>query len=315
MSERTQIAFKLVLTHIILLPALILVSFTLKRDGFLSISIIQTILIILYFSGYWEFFGFTFRISYSAVIEALLLIELVYKGINKSSNEVNLYLVLALLIMQAYLLYELLKIILTIYKKENVAVEIAFPFKNGKYLITDGGNSRISRLMNYHYYSRIHKKNRTNNSMLFATDIVKIEDSGKSFLPKLNEHYPIFRDEVFCPVGGVIVKVVNDIDDNVPYCGNYPYNTGNTVVIKDENRFLLMGHLRKGSVKVSPGAIVNSGDLIAEAGNSGYSERPHLHMQLIESDTDDYWKGTGVSIHFRNKNLFKNRIIRVKKIY
>jgi murein DD-endopeptidase MepM/ murein hydrolase activator NlpD len=57
---------------------------------------------------------------------------------------------------------------------------------------------------------------------------------------------------------------------------------------------------------------VEQGDLIAEAGNSGYSERPHLHMQLMESGTADYWKGTGVSIRFRKKNLFKNRIIDIK---
>jgi hypothetical protein len=309
MSERNQIALKLVLTHIILLPAIIFASLILNREVFLSISIIQTILIILYFSGYWEFFGFTFRVSYSLLIEILLLIELVYKEINESVHEINLLLMLALLILQAYLLYELLKVILTIFKKEKGAVEIEFPFKNGKYLITDGGNSRLSRLMNYHYYSRVHKKNRTNNSMLFATDIVRIEDLGRRFLPPSNEDYPVFGEKIFSPINGIVVKVVNTIDDNVPFCGNYPYNTGNTVVIRNEKLYLLMGHLKKESIKVTEGEIIKSADLIAEAGNSGYTERPHLHMQLIESETENYWKGTGRSILFRNINLFKNRAI------
>jgi hypothetical protein len=311
MPERTLIASKLVLTHILLLPVLILVSFILQRDAYLSISIIQTILLILYFSGYWEFFGLRFRIRYSVLIEVILLIELLWKVFFHSAQSSNRYLVYTLLLLEGYLLYELIKIIITILKKGKKVVEIDFPFLNGRFLITDGGNSRISRLMNYHFYSPIHRKNRTNNSMLFATDIVKMGDSGKNFLPLSNEDYPIFMEKVISPLNGVVFRVVNNIDDNLPYCGNYPYNTGNTVVIQNERRFLLMGHLRKGSIRVKVGDIVKSGDLIAEAGNSGYSERPHLHMQLIESSTNDYWKGLGISIQFRKQNLFKNRVITV----
>ncbi len=311
MPERILIALKLVLTHILLLPVLISVSFLLNREIFLLIFIIQTILIILYFSGYWEFFGFLFRNIYFIIIEAGLLLILILRMIDQTAQVNNIYLILTLLLIEIYLLMTFVKIIITIRKTDSKVEEIEFPFKNGKYLITDGGNSRISRLMNYHYYSRIHKKNKTNNSMLFATDIVKIADSGKKFLPQLNEDYPVFREKVLSPVDGVVVKIVNNIDDNEPYCGNYPYNTGNTVVIQKENKFLLMGHLRKDSIKVTVGDIVKSTDLIAEAGNSGYSERPHLHMQLVESATSDYWKGTGVSIQYRNKNLFKNRIILV----
>jgi len=54
---------------------------------------------------------------------------------------------------------------------------------------------------------------------------------------------------------------------------------------------------------------VKENDVIAEAGNSGYSERPHIHIQLIESDTENFWKGIGVSIRYRERNLFKNRVI------
>jgi hypothetical protein len=90
----------------------------------------------------------------------------------------------------------------------------------------------------------------------FATDIVEIEDSGKRFLPKLNEKYPIFDEKVFNPIVGVVFKIVNNIEYNVLYCGNYTYNTGSTIVIKDENLFLLMGHLRKGAIRVNVGDIV-----------------------------------------------------------
>ena len=110
---------------------------------------------------------------------------------------------------------------------------------------------------------------------------------------------------------GKIIKVENTIDDNVPFIGTYPYNTGNTVVIKNANYYFLLGHLKKGSITVSNGKIVKAGDLIGQIGNSGYSERPHLHMQLIESDSENFWLGKGICIRVNGKNLFKNRVVEI----
>ncbi|MGC1390838.1 MAG: M23 family metallopeptidase [Bacteroidales bacterium] len=228
---------------------------------------------------------------------------------NKTGN--NHYLIFFLAIIQIWILFLLIKIIIVIFRSEKGAVQIEFPFKQGSYLITDGGNSRISRLMNYHFYSPVHKKKKTNLSMLFATDIAKIGNSGKLFLPPRNEDYPIFEENVFSPVDGVVYKVENGIDDNIPFCGNYPYNTGNTIIIRKDNNYLLLGHLKKDSILVHTGDNINADQVVAKAGNSGYSERPHLHMQLIHSTTENYWMGKGISIQFKKKNLYKNRVIDV----
>jgi murein DD-endopeptidase MepM/ murein hydrolase activator NlpD len=165
--------------------------------------------------------------------------------------------------------------------------------------------------MNYHFYSHVHRKNKTNNSMLFATDIVKTGSNKNRFLPRHNQDYPVFAEKVFCPMQGEVIKVEKYIEDNVPFSGNYPYNTGNTVVIKNCNYFFLLGHLKKESIVVSMGDTLRAGDLIGQIGNSGYSERPHLHMQLIENHSDNYWFGKGISIRFRDKNLYKNRVIHI----
>jgi hypothetical protein len=42
---------------------------------------------------------------------------------------------------------------------------------------------------------------------------------------------------------GKVIKAENSIPDNIPYAGNYPYNTGNTVVIRKENLYLRRGSL------------------------------------------------------------------------
>jgi len=104
---------------------------------------------------------------------------------------------------------------------------------------------------------------------------------------------------------------VNDIPDNNPYSGNYPYNTGNTIVIKNADLYLLLGHLKQGSILVNEGDTIKANDLIATAGNSGWTERPHLHMQLIKSQSHNYWKGQGISVLFNNRNLYKNRLIKI----
>jgi murein DD-endopeptidase MepM/ murein hydrolase activator NlpD len=107
--------------------------------------------------------------------------------------------------------------------------------------------------------------------------------------------------------------VINSIPDNVPYSGDYPYNTGNTLVVNHADLYLVLGHLKEGSIRAKEGGLLKKGDYVANAGNSGYSERPHLHFQLIKSATADYWKGTGINMTFRGKNLYKNRLIHIDR--
>jgi len=309
MNERTFLAIKLITSHILLIIFMIIISLLSDNYTFFILSITQTVLLILCFAGYWEFFGLRSRRYFCGLIELIILSIFVWKLSLGTKTDMHFVKVFILSLTQFYLLFELIKIIKVIYERNEGAVEIEFPFKQGIYLVTDGGNSRISRLMNYHYYSALHKRNRTNNSMLYATDIVKIAGNKSNFLPKKNEEYPIFNESIYSPINGVVIKVVNDIPDNQPFSGNYPYNTGNTVVIKKGNIYYLLGHLNRYSIVVNVGETVKSGELIGAAGNSGWTERPHLHMQLIKSDSDNYWKGEGVCIRFRNKNLYKNRQI------
>ena len=311
MNERNQLFFKLIVSHFVLPLITIALSFIFRKDFFLFLTISQTLLIIVLLAGYWEFFGLLVKRLFIVVSEIMILISVWAKLAQENSADNYYHLIILLIVIQVYLLVLLGKIILVIFKPEEENVDIEFPFKNGLYLITDGGNSKTSRLMNYHFHSHLHKKKNTNRSMLFATDIVKLNQLQPNFLFEQNENYPIFSEEIFSPVSGEVIKVVDSIQDNIPFSGNYPYNTGNTVVIKNGTYFLLMGHFKKGSIGVSVGAFVNKGDLIGRVGNSGMSERPHIHMQLIKSESDDYWKGTGINIRYNNRNLYKNRSVKL----
>jgi hypothetical protein len=279
--------------------------------GILFVPVAQTILVMLFLAGYWEFSGIRFKWAYCLGIEVLIVgigLLLSFSGKNGLPGLIEL---LVFVCLQLYLFAILGRIIVVIFKNDREKLEIEFPFQQGTYLITDGGNSKWSRLMNYHFHSVVHKMRGTNQSMLYATDVVKLTDGKLKILPKQNEDYPIFDEKVYSPMEGVVFKVVNDIDDNTPFSGNYPYNTGNTVVIKKDRSYFLLGHLKKGSIVVREGDSIARNAFIGEAGNSGMSERPHLHMQLMKSETDDYWKGTGICIQYKNRNLYKNRLVKV----
>jgi len=269
----------------------------------------QTVLIILCLAGYWEFFGRSFKTAFCILVEVLLVSELVWKSGIGAVHKPSVLPVMILSLAELILIYQLIKILLVIYRKDKDAFEIEFPFNRGKYLVTDGGNSRTSRLMNYHYYSPVHMKKGTAGSMLYATDIAKISTGKIKFMPRTNEEYSVFNEKIYAPMEGTILKVENSIDDNIPFSGNYPYTTGNTVVIKKDHYYFLLGHMKKNSICVKEGDAVKKGDLLGSAGNSGMSERPHLHMQMMYSEDDNFWKGRGVNIIYKGKNLFKNRVI------
>lgn len=307
MNLRAKIAARLIATHILLVAGLIVLAASVA--SLLCLSIAQTVLLIVYLSGYWEFFGLRFKRLFLFLAETAILVILCYRLFSGCDYDMGVYLAAVLSAIQLYTLTLLIKMIIVIFRKDRVFMEIAFPFRKGTYLITDGGNSKISRLMNYHYYAPVHKKNKTNLSMLYATDIVKLTDRA-NWLPRRNEQYPVYEEPVYSPIEGRVVKVITDIDDNVPYCGPFPYNTGNTVVIQKDTYFLLLGHLKKDSILVEEGDMVRANELIAAAGNSGWTERPHLHMQLVKSDSANYWLGVGIEMRFRNKTLVKNSIIK-----
>lgn len=76
---------------------------------------------------------------------------------------------------------------------------------------------------------------------------------------------------------------------------------GNHVVIAMGARgpFVLLAHLRRGSVEVAVGDHVREGDVVGGCGNSGNSTQPHLHIQATDSTSWD--RARGLPLTFRSK--------------
>jgi murein DD-endopeptidase MepM/ murein hydrolase activator NlpD len=74
---------------------------------------------------------------------------------------------------------------------------------------------------------------------------------------------------------------------------------GNHVVIDlgDDGPFVLVAHLRKGSLSVRVGDLVRAGQPIGKCGNSGNSTQPHVHVQV--TDSIEWSRARGMPIAFR----------------
>lgn len=58
---------------------------------------------------------------------------------------------------------------------------------------------------------------------------------------------------------------------------------GNHVVLHCQRCYVLLAHLRRGSVLLRPGQAIRRGYAIGLVGNSGLSLEPHLHFQVFDA--------------------------------
>ena len=81
-----------------------------------------------------------------------------------------------------------------------------------------------------------------------------------------------------------------------------PAVAGNHVVIAlgPAGPYVLVAHLRRGSVRVVPGGVVAAGDVLGACGNSGNSTQPHIHVQV--TDSVDWPSARGLPMIFRRES-------------
>jgi len=78
---------------------------------------------------------------------------------------------------------------------------------------------------------------------------------------------------------------------------------GNHVVLaRDAGGYVVLAHLRRGSVRVRSGQHVATGDVLGECGNSGNSTQPHVHVQVM--DAPDPLTARGVPLAFRDYRVW-----------
>lgn len=141
----------------------------------------------------------------------------------------------------------------------------------------------------------------------YAIDFVPVSRSRTApftlrsmFRPESPEQFPGFGRPILAPVGGEVVAAHDLEPDHDAYRGlpsiGYALTqrrraaagwlrlAGNHVFIAHENAVVALCHLQHGSVTVTPGIRVQSGEMIGRCGNSGNSTEPHVHVQAFSGN-------------------------------
>jgi hypothetical protein len=102
------------------------------------------------------------------------------------------------------------------------------------------------------------------------------------------QDYGIYGMDVYSPVSGIVTATLDGEPDVVPNTDEFTSAAGNYIHIRvevgDTDVYLLLAHLREGSLKVSVGDSVAVGDHLAQVGNTGTTSEPHLHIHLQRQD-------------------------------
>ena len=158
----------------------------------------------------------------------------------------------------------------------------------------------------------------------YAIDFVAVGPDGRPAPRTWRSAFSVERPEVFvgfgapilAPVSGTVVETHDGEPDHearrsqltlVPYMLGQAQRAhagaaaiaGNHVVVALEGRgaFVLLAHLRRGTVRVAPGDTVVVADEVGACGNSGNSTQPHVHVQV--TDSTDWPRAHGLPMVFR----------------
>jgi murein DD-endopeptidase MepM/ murein hydrolase activator NlpD len=180
----------------------------------------------------------------------------------------------------------------------NNSISLKFPFGQGWYYVIQGGSNIMTNPF---------RRMALNGK--YAIDLVKMNNLGNraaTFFPEAIAQYHIYGEAVLSPCNGRVVTTVSGLADNEPTKVNREQPAGNHIVIECDTVKVMLAHLKEGSLKVSQGDKVKEGQPVAEVGNSGYTDEPHLHIQANSHD------GNPVAIMFGEKFLSINDTYVVK---
>lgn len=127
---------------------------------------------------------------------------------------------------------------------------------------------------------------RWDNRSHFGWDFLKFDAEGKTYSGdyRIPQNHYAFGQPVFAPADGIVLEIH---DGETDHAVGVTCPTANSVFLDLGGGVICcMAHLRSGSILVQKGEQLKKGQKIAEVGNSGQSDLPHLHLhfQLYEEN-------------------------------
>jgi murein DD-endopeptidase MepM/ murein hydrolase activator NlpD len=160
---------------------------------------------------------------------------------------------------------------------EGRVVDLATPLGPGRYLVAHGGARGLTN---------IHRKTAAPGfedwrGQSFALDLLGQGALGLSRPlsgPVDPAAYPIQGAPLVAPCAGRVVAVEGTLPDMPVPEMDAERKLGNHVILACGDIWVVVAHLRQGSLRVAAGQEVAVGAPLAQVGNSGNSSEPHLHV-------------------------------------
>lgn len=123
----------------------------------------------------------------------------------------------------------------------------------------------------------------------FAIDFVQLDKDGRGYTGEVKDvkSFPYYGVPVYAAASGTVVEVVRDLPDQVP--GANPPSIaaadapGNHVIVDiGGGHYIMYAHLAPGSPTVQVGDSIQKGYILGKLGNSGNTDSPHLHFQVMD---------------------------------
>jgi len=186
-------------------------------------------------------------------------------------------------------------------------VDLAFPLQGGIYLVVNGGSRA---LVNAHVGTLEGERFAPYRGQSYGVDLVRIDRLGlraRALLPADPARYAIWGDPVLSPCAGRVVTAEDGADDMPPPQVDRAHMAGNHVIVECNGLWIVLGHLRRGSVAVQTGQTVAVGQIVGVVGNSGNTGEPHLHVHAQRPGTAEApLGGDPVPIRLDGRYLVRN---------
>ncbi len=261
------------------------------------------------FAPYWT------KISLLSLLTILCFTE-IYYNIFPLPKKINRILNIIFLVLFSVVAFILNRTFLEAIEHPDVAssVIIDLPFE-GTWIASGAGGSGLTN-----HHDRI-------KSQKYAVDIVKFGDNGRLFENEgiENEDSYTFGAKVISPVNGKVVYALGTLPDQK--ITDRDKLAGNHIILQfQDTLYVALAHLKQNSIKVKVGDIVKTGDDLAQVGNSGNTDFPHLHIHIQDTESYDITKTKTFPLRFRifnrmryifwesqtNKYLLSNDIVKSK---
>jgi hypothetical protein len=169
--------------------------------------------------------------------------------------------------------------------ERDTLARLRLPF-DGEWLVVWGG-----RTLEQNYHA-------AHSGQRFAYDLVRVVDGARHLGDgRAVEQYHCWDQPILAPASGRVVGAVGDLPDQAIGTTNASQPAGNHVMLDlGRNEYMLLAHLRQGSLEVATGDTVAAGQPLGRCGNSGNTSEPHLHMHL--QDAPVFGQGEGLPAFF-----------------